>query len=427
MPGAWNAWSWDADPDTVRRDVSVAHERFTGSGRLSHRVRDVVGESWRRSALHGVDPDATLPSVELSGHVLRDHRDAHPLSAAMPLLRRLLADGVTGPQILAVGDASGRLLWVEGDHRLRSRAEDVHFVEGANWLERSAGTNAPGVALALDHEVQVFASEHFSRGVQRWSCSAAPLHDPDTGALIGVLDLTGEDRIASPQALALVRAAAAAAEMELRAQRISGRLPTPGRPLDDAPAGAPGRAVLRVLGRDHARLTLDERTVELSRRHSEILLLLTRHPRGLNGEALGARLHEADASPVTIRAEMSRLRRLLGAGLLASRPYRLLHPVDTDVDEVRRHLAEGAHRRALETCAGPVLPASEAPGVVDLREELSAEVCEALAAHAAPDVRLAWADHPEWRDDPRVLSAALDTPESPRHAALRGRLRRLGA
>ncbi|RKS07295.1 GAF domain-containing protein [Nocardiopsis sp. Huas11] len=425
MPGAWNAWSWDADPDTVRRDVSVAHDRFTGSGLLSHRVRDVVGESWRRSALHGVDPDATLPGVELSGPALRDHRDAHPLSVAMPLLRRLLADGVTGPQILAVGDASGRLLWVEGDHRLRSRAEDVHFVEGANWLERSAGTNAPGVALALDHEVQVFASEHFSRGVQRWSCSAAPLHDPDTGALIGVLDLTGEDRIASPQALALVRAAAAAAEMELRAQRISGRIPTPGRPLDDD-AGAPGRSLLRVLGRDCARLTLDEHTVELSRRHSEILLLLTRHPRGLTGEALGARLHESDASPVTVRAEMSRLRRLLGTGLLASRPYRLLHPMDTDVDEVRRHLADGAYRRALESCAGPVLPASEAPGVVDLREELRAEVCAALAANATPDVRLAWAEHPEWRDDPRVLSAALDTPESPRHAALRGRLRRLG-
>jgi hypothetical protein len=431
MPGAWNAWSWDADPDTVRRDVAVAHDRFTGSGRLSRRVRDVVGESWRRSALHGVDPDATLPSVELSGHALRDHRDAHPLAAAMPLLRRLLTDGVTGPQILAVGDASGRLLWVEGDHALRSRAEAVHFVEGANWLERSAGTNAPGIALALDHEVQVFASEHFSRGVQRWSCSAAPLHDPDTGALIGVLDLTGEDRIASPQALALVRAAAAAAEMELRAHRISGRIPTPGRPLDDGPADAPGRvpgrAVLRVLGRDCARLTLDEHTVELSGRHSEILLLLTRHPRGLTGEALGARLHESDAAPVTVRAEMSRLRRLLGTGLLASRPYRLLHQVDTDVDEVRRHLAGGAYRKALEVCAGPVLPASEAPGVVELREELRAEVCAALGANASPEVRLAWAEHPEWRDDPRALSAALDTPESPRHAALRGRLRRLGA
>ncbi|GAB3728032.1 GAF domain-containing protein [Nocardiopsis nanhaiensis] len=427
MSIAWNAWSWDADPDTVRRDVAVAHERFTDSGRLSGRVRPVVSDSWRRSAMHGVDPDRTRPSLELAGSTLLDHRDTHPLSVAMPLLRRLLLDTAPGPQIMAVGDVSGRLLWVEGDHKLRSSAESMHFVEGANWHERSAGTNAPGVALALDHEVQVFASEHFSRGVQRWSCSAAPLHDPDTGALMGVLDLTGEDHLASPQALALVRAAATAAEMEIRAQRISGLLPAPGLPADLA-APAPTLARLRVLGRDQGLLELDGNSVEISGRHSEILLLLARHPRGLTGEALGALLHERDASPVTIRAEMSRLRRLVGTGLLASRPYRLRRPVDTDLDEVRRHLADGAYRRAIGVYEGPVLPRSEAPGVAEARDELQAEVCEVLAAKADPQVLLAWSEHPEWREDPRVLTAALRAvdPDSPRHAALRGRLRWIG-
>ena len=427
MSIAWNAWSWDADPDTVRRDVAVAHERFTDSGRLSGRVRPVVSDSWRRSAMHGVDPDRTRPSLELAGSTLLDHRDTHPLSVAMPLLRRLLLDTAPGPQIMAVGDVSGRLLWVEGDHKLRSSAESMHFVEGANWHERSAGTNAPGVALALDHEVQVFASEHFSRGVQRWSCSAAPLHDPDTGALMGVLDLTGEDHLASPQALALVRAAATAAEMEIRAQRISGLLPAPGLPADLA-APAPTLARLRVLGRDQGLLELDGRSVELSGRHSEILLLLARHPRGLTGEALGVMLHEHDASPVTIRAEMSRLRRLVGTGLLASRPYRLRRPLDTDLDEVRRHLADGAYRRAIGVYEGPVLPRSEAPGVVEARDELQAEVCEVLAAKADPQVLLAWSEHPEWREDPRVLTAALRAvdPDSPCHAALRGRLRWIG-
>ncbi|GAB3702782.1 GAF domain-containing protein [Nocardiopsis oceani] len=427
MSIAWNAWSWDADPDTVRRDVAVAHERFTDSGRLSGRVRPVVSDSWRRSAMHGVDPDRTRPSLELAGSTLLDHRDTHPLSVAMPLLRRLLLDTAPGPQIMAVGDVSGRLLWVEGDHKLRSSAESMHFVEGANWHERSAGTNAPGVALALDHEVQVFASEHFSRGVQRWSCSAAPLHDPDTGALMGVLDLTGEDHLASPQALALVRAAATAAEMEIRAQRISGLLPAPGLPADLA-APAPTLARLRVLGRDQGLLELDGNSVEISGRHSEILLLLARHPRGLTGEALGALLHERDASPVTIRAEMSRLRRLVGTGLLASRPYRLRRPLDTDLDEVRRHLADGAYRRAIGVYEGPVLPRSEAPGVAEARDELQAEVCEVLAAKADPQVLLAWSEHPEWREDPRVLTAALRAvdPDSPRHAALRGRLRWIG-
>ncbi|WP_116245464.1 GAF domain-containing protein [Nocardiopsis sp. FIRDI 009] len=427
MADGWNAWPRGADPDTLRRDVAAAHERFTDSGRVGERVRAVVGDSWRRSARHGVDPDRTTPRVELTGHALRDHRAAHPLAPVMPLLRRLLVDAAPDPQIVAVGDASGRILWVEGDHRLRDSAEDMCFVEGANWHERSAGTNAPGVALALDHEVQVFASEHFARGVHRWSCSAAPLHDPDTGALLGFLDLTGEDHVASPYALALVRTAAAAAEAELRALRLGGRLPRP-RPAAGSDLPAPDRARLSVLGRDRAELALDGRTVALSLRHAEILLLLSRSPGGLTGAALGARLHERDAAPVTVRAELARLRRLLGPGLLDSRPYRLCRPVRTDVDDVRRHLAAGDHRRALDACPGPVLPSSEAPGVVEVRDALQAEVCAVLTDHASPDVLLAWAERPGWRDDPRAVAAALGAarPDTPRHAALRGRLRWLG-
>lgn len=474
MAGTWNAWQWDADPDAVRRSVADAHERFTGSGQLSRSVRSVVQDSWRRSALHGVDPDSTLPRVELTGSELCDHRETHPLAAVMPLLRRLLVETAPGPQIVAVGDTSGRLMWVEGDHRLRSRAEDMQFVEGANWNEGSAGTNAPGTALALDHEVQVFASEHFARGVHRWSCSAALLRDPDTGAVLGVLDLTGEDHLASPQALALVRTAAAAAETELRALRLSGRLPMPRLASDPTSAGIPSagklpkapeaggtrsqpvqlpvlvggdsgaggprsgrgrespgangdaqQVALDVLGRDCARLVLDDREFDLSGRHSEILLLLARNPGGLTGEELGVHLNEHDASPVTVRAEMSRLRRLLGSGVLASRPYRLRHTVHTDIDRVRRYLAEGAFRRALETYVGPVLPRSDAPGVAEIREELQAEVGSVLGENADQDVLLSWVEHPEWRDDPWAVSVTLDSldPASPWHAALRGRLR----
>ena len=75
--------------------------------------------------------------------------------------------------------------------RLRA-AGDMNFAEGTLWSEGGAGTNAIGTAIALDHAVQVFGPEHFSDPVQRWTCSAAPIHDPDTGAVIGVIDLTGD-------------------------------------------------------------------------------------------------------------------------------------------------------------------------------------------------------------------------------------------
>ena len=68
---------------------------------------------------------------------------------------------------------------------------------------------------ALDHAVQIYGSEHYRRSVQPWSCSAAPVHSPVTGELLGAIDVTGGDHVASPQMLTLVRATVAAVEAEL--------------------------------------------------------------------------------------------------------------------------------------------------------------------------------------------------------------------
>jgi transcriptional regulator of acetoin/glycerol metabolism len=345
----------------------------------------------------------------------------------LPLVHRLLVEpAADSAQIVALGDAAGRLLWVEGHRALRTRAERMGFLPGACWLEEEAGTNAPGTALALDHPVQIFACEHFSRAAHPWSCAAAPIHDPATGAVLGVLDITGGDHVAAPQALSLVRAAAAAAEAELLIQR---QQPTVSRRRPPT-AAVPGRSRprLQVLGRDRALLTLQGTAVELTPRHSEIVLLLALRSGGLSADALGALLHQEEADRVTVRAEMSRLRRLVGDGLLASRPYRLAVPLATDADEVRALLARGAHRQALQLCAGPVLPRSDAPGVVEEREALAGELRAVLLRHARPELLADWALRPEGRTDPRVLQAALRAlpPGSPRRTVLRARLDALG-
>ena len=63
----------------------------------------------------------------------------------------------------------------------------------------------------------------------------------------------------------------------------------------------------------------------LSPRHAEILQLLARHPQGRSAAQLAAALFGDARRVVTVRAEMSRLRRHL-AGLLDHRPYRLTAP-----------------------------------------------------------------------------------------------------
>jgi hypothetical protein len=78
---------------------------------------------------------------------------------------------------------------IDGARPSCRKAEAMNFVPGADWSERGAGTNAPGTAL--DRELQIRGSEHFSRIVPPWSCTATPVHDPDTGAI----DLTGGPQV----------------------------------------------------------------------------------------------------------------------------------------------------------------------------------------------------------------------------------------
>jgi hypothetical protein len=414
-------------PEHVRR-LRAAHERLvTGTDLVDGAVRDVVRASWRRSLGSGVDPDGCAPPVELLDDDLIAYREAHPLATVMPVIRRLLVeDAEDDRMIVAVTDAGGRMLWVEGDARLRSQAAGMHFVEGARWAEDVVGTNAPGTALAVDHAVQIYGSEHFRRPVQPWSCSAAPVHDPLTGVLLGAIDVTGGDHVASPHVLTLVRATVAAVEAELRWQRREQLQRGPGR----RPPAAVQLPRLDVLGRERARLTLPSGPLELSLRHSELLLLLAEAAvagEGRTTAQLAAECHPGEAAAVTVRAELSRLRRLVGAELVGSRPYRLLGRIDTDLDRVRRLLARGAVGEALERYPGGVLPGSSAPGVAVARERVAALLRQAVLRSRRPELLLRYAQLPEARDDVLVWQTCLEwlPPSSPRRAAAAAQLLRL--
>ncbi|MFJ8800474.1 GAF domain-containing protein [Streptomyces sp. NPDC102487] len=410
MIDPWVALEPGADPVERVRSLRRAYESFTEAGTVPRPVRSVVADSWRRSARAGVVPDGTA-SVELTDGDLGSYRAEHPLARVMPLFRELMGTFASdGEHLLAVCDAQGRLLWVEGHPGTRKQAGRMNFVPGALWSEAAAGTNAPGTAVAVDHPVQVFAAEHFIRRVQPWTCAAAPVHDPRTGRVIGAVDITGGDELAHPHSLAFVQAVARAAESHLA-------LLSPPRTVTDGPLE------LTVLGRDEAQLVVDGRKTRLSRRHSEILVLLARHPEGLTGDELLCALYEDESvTPVTLRAELARLRRLLGPGLLESRPYRLTRPVESDVTVVERRLGTGAVTAAVAAYAGPLLPGSTAPAVVRLRRRLADGLRTALIARRDPDLLADWARSPWGEDDLDVWRALSSVRPAP---AVRSRLEEL--
>ncbi|SDT69939.1 GAF domain-containing protein [Actinoplanes derwentensis] len=377
----WLALTPGDDPAERIRQVGRAHERFLAGEPRTDRMRAVVADSWARSAAF-IGADHTAP-IDLADADLEAYRSAHPLARVMPIFRDLLGGlAEDGDHMMAVCDENGRLLWVEGHPATLRGAAAMNFVPGARWDEAHAGTNAPGTALAVDHALQIFATEHFSHPVQRWTCAAAPVHDPGTGRLLGAIDVTGGDHLANPHSLALVRATALAAEAYLRTVQPVARTPQ-----------------VAALGRDEARLAVRGRAVRLGRRHSELLALLTVYPEGRTGEQLGVELYGDDVNPVTIRAELSRLRRILGPELLDSRPYRLRTALETDFGAVARLLDAGRVTEALDAYPGPLLPGSDAPGIVRLRQRLDHRLRAAVLSTGDRRLLQSWLNSPWGGDD----------------------------
>jgi hypothetical protein len=432
----WLAIDAATRPSGRARELRRAWEQFLDEGDVEG-IRAPIAQSWRRSHAAGVDPSIAhvAPLVADSGET-SGRWQAHPLAAAAPLIRRCLGEiAEAADHLVVISDAEGLLLSIVGDSRIRGRAaETMNFAEGAMWSEHGAGTNAVGTALAVDHEVQVFAAEHFNEIVQEWTCAAAPVHDPDSGELLGVIDLTGAMSTVHPHTLGAAVATAQAVESQLRgamqdrdqrlrskyAERVdaagercalvtpSGRviaggedgwtceerlvLPAGGGELVLAnglaavaePVGheeafvlrsgertVTGRPTLRLtlLGRDRATVELDGRSTEISRRHTEILALLAARPAGMTSEELALDLYGDAGRPGTVRVQMHRLRKELGPWI-DTEPYRLLMNVESDLARVAGLLDRGAACEAAELYAGPLLPHSEAPGIVRDREAL---------------------------------------------------------
>jgi hypothetical protein len=467
MTNPWLAIDVATAPAQRAREVREAWELFVGAGwgltpAHDHApvIREPIVASWKRSAAAGVDPSGLrIAPVVADADEASARWEINPLAEMAPLIRSCLAATADESRhLIVVSDANGVLLWVEGNAVVRMRAADsMNFAEGTLWSEGGAGTNAIGTALAAEHAVQVFATEHFNEIVQSWTCAAAPVHDPDTGLVIGVIDLTGEMSSVHPHSMAVATATATAVEAELRCQMFSRdarllarygdlltagpgpralvgpsgrvissqppgwlpvsrlRLPAGGGPLtlgtsmpavaealgrDEAyllrgvPAPAPrGRAPamlrLSLLARERGEAELSGRRLSLRPRHSEILTLLCANPDGLTSEELSAGVYGQPGGAGSIRVEISRLRKLLG-DCIETDHYRLRGGVTSDVAQVCALLNRGEVREAAARYPGPMLPRSNAPGVVREREALERWLRQSVMSAGDREALWAW-------------------------------------
>ncbi len=378
-------------------------------------VRPEILRSWQLS--ESVSPD--VPEAPLADEAETEaYFKGSPLQIAVERveedLRRTAEDG---DLVLAVTDPQTRVLWTYGGRVMRRRAESVNFVPAGRWDESSVGTNALAIAMRTGEPSMVFSAEHYAPIVHNWVCWAAPLHDPATGEQIGVVDLSTTWDRTHPIGLATARVLARLIESAMPRSRQwrsgSGLAPT-----------EPG-LTLSILG--SAEAWLDGQRLLLNRRQTEILAVLCLHLEGLSLERLHAMVYGDQAVTVsTLKAEVSHLRAALG-GQLASRPYRLMMPVRTDVDDVLTLLSRGDVKGAILAYGGDLLPGTNAPELVELGDYLAVSMREALLANPDPTAVLRYCELAPY--DTEVVERCLEAlgeREHPAKPLLKGRLAAAG-
>lgn len=168
----------------LEREALALERRGTGYGLTL--TRDVIRDSWARSAARGLRVDRL--DVPVGGDV---DTESPLMRCAAPVLGRLWSNLPNEPVSIMLCDAQGLVLSRLCDDRVILASLDaVALSPGSNYSESAVGTNGFGLALAVDRVTLVAGDEHYTSQLSGYTCAGAPIHDPDTGALLGALSLT---------------------------------------------------------------------------------------------------------------------------------------------------------------------------------------------------------------------------------------------
>lgn len=180
-----------------------------------------IAQSHARCAALGLDEAAVPELNRASAARLQESRERHRRlhEQATPVMELLFEQVASSHSMVALTDPNGSILHSLGDDSFLERAQQVALSPGVNWSEPNKGTNAVGTALFTEVPTLVHGDEHFLRAHRFLTCSAAPIFD-HAGRVMGVLDVSGDQRSYHPHTLALVDLSARMIENQCFADRF---------------------------------------------------------------------------------------------------------------------------------------------------------------------------------------------------------------
>jgi transcriptional regulator of acetoin/glycerol metabolism len=176
----------------------------------------IIESSHQRSLSYGLCPGARpdfgpLARNELS-LLIEQNRMLH--THAVPAMETLYQQIINTHNMVILTDAKGVIVHSLGDDDFLEKASRVALQPGVAWSEQSKGTNAIGTAIAEKTATLVHADQHYLAANHFLTCSAAPIIDHH-GNVVGVLDVSGDQRSFHKHTMALVRMSALMIENQL--------------------------------------------------------------------------------------------------------------------------------------------------------------------------------------------------------------------
>ena len=178
---------------------------------------DRVARSWQRSLAAGLLPaDQRLEPQHTSGaeltRTLAVNREL--VAHSRPVMDYLFEQVRQAQGMVILADQVGTLVHTLGHADFLGRADRVALSCGANWHEKQRGTNAIGTALVEAMGVEIHGAEHFLERNEFLTCTAVPIRSAQ-GEVLGVLDISGDQRGRHPHTLGLVSMASRMIENRL--------------------------------------------------------------------------------------------------------------------------------------------------------------------------------------------------------------------
>jgi transcriptional regulator with XRE-family HTH domain len=203
---------------TAKRLASLRDMFLLSGDAQSLPVRARIVDSWTRCVAAGVDAAQRIAPLTITRDVdLAELREENErlMRAARGVVAYLASELADSGYAVVLVDRKGCILDLSGDADVRRSLERRTFLPGGLWSEAAAGTNAIGTALADGRPVQLLAGEHFCDGWQDFSCSAAPIRDPRSFEIVGLIDITGSYKLIRSHLLPLIMQCALLIEEEL--------------------------------------------------------------------------------------------------------------------------------------------------------------------------------------------------------------------